>query len=516
MAIITQKRTWNNIPVRIETNNETAEVKVYADTPNSGFFGGNANPLFTSEGKGSDWKITNPQNYTYYFNNQNGTRSTQKELERAFFLEGYKTFDNDRAAVLNNPENYNSARDAVISRERFYNQKTPRIDNPKTGLTIDSKGKPTNLPVTPKREQSPPGSGDAPPASTADGQGPGTAIGSQKTGSQVQVVDNNEQGSTPVDDSNKKPPTTSEDTTKPLTEKTFLRYPLANLDGLEELGISYDYIKIRVLDWKNGIDGSSLSSVTERYSQSKASLETIILPMVNNLSSTNGVGWGENNMNIIELQGARIIQNALKDVGNRGIKEIFGIASKAVQDAGRTLNSMIGDSVENKDSIASALAGYVVGNAGFLTRGSGQVINPNMELLFNGPKLRTFGFRFDFAPRFKEEAEVVRDIIKVLKARSSPSTSSANIFLSTPKVFELEYIYNGDGSEEASGSTHPYLNKIKPCALTQIDVNYTPNNKYMTYAEDGSMVATSLTMSFTELEPIYADDYSKTGHPAGY
>ena len=510
MAIIKQKRNWNNIPVRIETNNETAEVKVYVD---GGFFGGNSDPLFTSEGKGSDWKITSPQNYVFQFNNKNGTRSTQKELERAFFLEGYKTFDNDRAAVLNNPENYSSSRNAVISRQRFYDQRTPRINDPKTGLTIDSKGNPTNLPVTPTRSQVPGASGDAPPPSAADNQGPGTVIGSTNTGDQVQVVDNNEQGSTAVDE---KESTVTEDKTKPLTEKTLLRYPLANLDGLEELGISYDYIKIRVLDWKNGLDNTSegVTRVTQRYSQSKASLETIILPMVNNLSSTNGVGWGENNMNIIELRGAQIIQQGLERVGQNGFS--LNVAKEALSNALQVARDVVGGLIKEKGAVAAALAGYVVGNTSFLTRGDGKVINPNMELLFNGPKLRTFGFQFDFAPRSSEEAKIVRDIIKVLKARSSPSLGSARLFLESPKVFELEYIYNGDGSDEASKSTHPYLNKIKPCALTQIDVNYTPNNKYMTYAEDGSMVATSLRMSFTEIEPIYANDYSSTGHPAGY
>jgi hypothetical protein len=510
MAIIKQKRNWNNIPVRIETNNETAEVKVYVD---GGFFGGNSDPLFTSEGKGSDWKITSPQNYVFQFNNKNGTRSTQKELERAFFLEGYKTFDNDRAAVLNNPENYSSSRNSIISRQRFFDQRTPRINDPKTGLTIDSKGNPTNLPVTPTRSQVPGASGDAPPPSAADNQGPGTVIGSTNTGDQVQVVDNNEQGSTAVDE---KESTVTEDKTKPLTEKTLLRYPLANLDGLEELGISYDYIKIRVLDWKNGLDNTSegVTRVTQRYSQSKASLETIILPMVNNLSSTNGVGWGENNMNIIELRGAQIIQQGLERVGQNGLS--LNVAKEALSNALQVARDVVGGLIKEKGAVAAALAGYVVGNASFLTRGSGKVINPNMELLFNGPKLRTFGFQFDFAPRSSEEAKIVRDIIKVLKARSSPSLGSARLFLESPKVFELEYIYNGDGSDEASKSTHPYLNKIKPCALTQIDVNYTPNNKYMTYAEDGSMVATSLRMSFTEIEPIYANDYSSTGHPAGY
>ena len=515
MAIIKQKRSWNGISTRIDVNNDTGAVYVYSSVSTIGPFSTDA-LLFRSDGNGNDWVVQNPNTVARLYNQANGTRSSAEEIEKLFLTEGNKVFNNDRAAVLNNPKNYNSVRDSLVKRQQLFDKRVPGVRDPRTGLTINSKGNPTNLPVGPTRSQVPGASGDPSPPSAANNQGPGTVIGSTNTGDQVQVIDNNEQGSTAVDDSNQKNSTRTENTTKPLTEKTLLRYPLANLDGLEELGISYDYIKIRVLDWKNGLDNASegVTRVTQRYSQSKASLETIILPMVNNLSSTNGVGWGENNMNIIELKGSQIIQQGLERVGQNGFS--LNVAKEALSNALQVARGVVGGLIKEKGAVAAALAGYVVGNTGFLTRGDGKVINPNMELLFNGPKLRTFGFQFDFAPRSSKEAKIVRDIIKVLKARSSPSLGSARLFLESPKVFELEYIYNGDGSDEASKSTHPYLNKIKPCALTQIDVNYTPNNKYMTYAEDGSMVATSLTMSFTEIEPIYANDYSSTGHSAGY
>ena len=92
-----------------------------------------------------------------------------------------------------------------------------------------------------------------------------------------------------------------------------------------------------------------------------------------------------------------------------------------------------------------------------------------------------------------------------------------SIFLKTPKIFQLEYIYNGDGSDTADGNTHPYLNKIKPCALTQRWCElYTKWNTYMTYAGGGSMVQTTLTLNFSELEPIYDIDYKNDNHPTGY
>ena len=85
----------------------------------------------------------------------------------------------------------------------------------------------------------------------------------------------------------------------------------------------------------------------------------------------------------------------------------------------------------------------------------------------------------------------------------APARSAARIFLYTPDIFELKYIHN-------SGGQHPYMNLIKPCALTNFGVNYTPASSYMTY-KDGSMTQYEMSMTFTELEPIYQDDQDNVG-----
>ena len=50
------------------------------------------------------------------------------------------------------------------------------------------------------------------------------------------------------------------------------------------------------------------------------------------------------------------------------------------------------------------------------------------------------------------------------------------------------------------------MNMIKPCALTSINVNYTPDGSYMTYETNGSMVGYDLNLTFQEIEPIYRSD----------
>ena len=72
-------------------------------------------------------------------------------------------------------------------------------------------------------------------------------------------------------------------------------------------------------------------------------------------------------------------------------------------------------------------AGQAVG-ANVFTRATGTVVNPNLELLFSGPRLRTFQFNFTLTPRSEEEATMVRKIIKFFKRTSAPSLSSSGLF----------------------------------------------------------------------------------------
>ena len=51
------------------------------------------------------------------------------------------------------------------------------------------------------------------------------------------------------------------------------------------------------------------------------------------------------------------------------------------------------------------------------------------------------------------------------------------------------------------------VNKFKPCALTDININYTPEGMWMAY-EGGMPVSVQMSLKFNELEPIYNTDYS--------
>ena len=76
--------------------------------------------------------------------------------------------------------------------------------------------------------------------------------------------------------------------------------------------------------------------------------------------------------------------------------------------------------------------------------------------------------------------------------------SESKLFLKTPHTYKLQYKHRG--------TDHPFLNKFKECALMNMSVNYTPDGNYATY-EDGVMTAYEMRLSFTEIEPIFNDEY---------
>ena len=149
-----------------------------------------------------------------------------------------------------------------------------------------------------------------------------------------------------------------------------------------------------------------------------------------------------------------------------------------------------------------------------ITRTSGAVRNPNLELLFKGPALRNFSFTIRLTPRDADESKRVRMIIRALKQHSAVKRNpqifsgandiGSNFLLGTPDVFKLRYI-KARTQRDIKG-----LNKFKTCALNSISVDYTGEvGRFAAYEEDSQPVTTIISLSFTELVPLYDVDYAE-------
>ena len=161
---------------------------------------------------------------------------------------------------------------------------------------------------------------------------------------------------------------------------------------------------------------------------------------------------------------------------------------------------------------------------------AGVITNPNTEMLFGGPSIRNIGFKFKMAARSEREARnmlticrrfqhhasakfgatspIIGGIIKGLsnlgnktqdkKSKISKdeikSFADSNNFISVPDLCLFKYM--------TGNNVNTYLNQYKACALTNVDVNFTPDGSYSTLV-GGYPSAVELTVGLVETKIIY-------------
>ena len=250
---------------------------------------------------------------------------------------------------------------------------------------------------------------------------------------------------------------------------------------------------------------------------------TILLPIPSDLKDVNAVKYDTDTLNGLQAVGAQLAEGGIEGVqqligtffSKDGASERQKILDKIKAEGSTALaNTVAGiggmeavDNFANK-RFASQILGLFGGNvtaSGLLARGNGEIINPNMELLFGGPTLRNFRFQFKMTPRNEKEAQQVKLIIRAFKRNMAPmaqggTVSSGSFFLKTPNVFNLRY--------RTGNKNHPFLNRFKQCFLSDMSVSYTGEGIYSTY-EDGTPVSMILDLSFKETQPIYDVDYDE-------
>ena len=286
--------------------------------------------------------------------------------------------------------------------------------------------------------------------------------------------------------------------------KTYGRYPL-NKDSKP-----FDYLQVSALEYRpqqftseksKSQRQSGLGITEEAEARSMKLIGSVFLPMQPGLQESNSVGWNQDSINAIQAAGANMVGSAVEGAGKNVTEAAKGFATATGDEAKSLLKN-----VDSRD-VAGYFAGQAVG-ANVLGRTTGQIVNPNLELLFSGPSLRSFNYTYRFTPREDKEAQEIKKIIKFFKKNMAPKQNKGKVFLESPNVFKLKYFFK-------NGEEHPFLNKIKKCALQSCTVQYTPDGSYMTY-DDGSMTSYELGLSFGELNPIYNHDIELESNDMGF
>ena len=163
---------------------------------------------------------------------------------------------------------------------------------------------------------------------------------------------------------------------------------------------------------------------------------------------------------------------------------------------------------------------------------AGVITNPNTEMLFGGPSIRNIGFKFKMAARSEREAKNMLTICRRFQYHASAKFSATSPIIggvikglsnlgnsnkpkkektqvSDDQIFDYANSNNFIGVPDlclfkymTGNNVNTYLNQYKACALTNVDVNFTPDGSYSTLV-GGYPSAVELTVGLVETKIIY-------------
>ena len=244
--------------------------------------------------------------------------------------------------------------------------------------------------------------------------------------------------------------------------------------------------------------------------------EDILLYMPPDISTSFAADWGGKEVNNATAGGLAAASNILSgDVKGLADNVMSGFTSLGAlpQSTAARITKSIAQAAGSNLNMNDVLAGT-----------TGTMLNPNVEVLFGGPKLRNVSFAFKMSARNRDEAEDIHKICTIFKKNLLPGYgASARIldsalagliadsgvvdktglmgkygnFIEVPNLVMLKYM---KGSK-----MHPYLSQYKSLALTNVDVNYTPDGVYSTFV-DGFPTAVELRISLVETKLVYKSE----------
>ena len=245
--------------------------------------------------------------------------------------------------------------------------------------------------------------------------------------------------------------------------------------------------------------------------------QDIILYMPTTTPGTNQANeWGQ-----VNFEGPLGMLQA--DLGSFAANTVMGLDADSVSSREKTdakitdivdrfkpqLEGIKGNAVgAGQQAIVKMVAGATPANANqLLAMSRGEIFNPNVELLYKGPKARSFSFNFTFVPKSETEATVVTNIIKEFKIWSSPEETGNGMY-KVPHVWQLEY---------CSGATqNRNMNLFKPMALSSVGVQANPGMTMHMSHPDGMPVVYTMSLSFNEVDVITRNNQQEAANNVGF
>ena len=286
---------------------------------------------------------------------------------------------------------------------------------------------------------------------------------------------------------------------------TILKYPL------EAGGIESDYVAFTPEKYRPNQENVGFSSTASSGPPADAGVDPIILYMPNStppVANTNSWGKVEFGGPLGDLRrelAAGMGSTMANSMAAGGVGDTLGAAGQGLLD---TAGATFDNAKKNIKGIAAQLMMKKVGQKLSVTPnqqlalGAGQVFNPNVELLYEAPQMRSFSMAFDFVPKSPVEARQVNNIILAFKKWSSPKTIPNGMF-EVPYIWKVVY--------KRGKAENIFMNRFKKAALTNVQVVANqPTDMHVTYT-DGMPIITSMQLNFMEVDIVTRDDHEKVG-----
>jgi len=271
-----------------------------------------------------------------------------------------------------------------------------------------------------------------------------------------------------------------------------------------------DYVAFTFYDYKPPFAAETAfgpSAYNASVSSLGSSKGSILLYMPEDVEGEYGASWQD--MNLSNMARGALGTFGAAAGGSSFVDGIGGAIKRASDTLGQVGANMLDGTIAANvltDALGKANFGSLTVDDVFAST-TGQVLNPNTEVLYKGPKTRNFTLNFKMVPRNAAEATDIKKIIHYFKSATLPRFGSAGdkknaSFIRVPQIVDVTF--------KQGSSNHPWVNQFKPSAITSLNFSYTPDGAWATLP-NGSPVATTMRISFQELKMLYADELSVSG-----
>lgn len=231
--------------------------------------------------------------------------------------------------------------------------------------------------------------------------------------------------------------------------------------------------------------------------KSNGTQDYIVLPLPQNLRDNNSLSYGDVEGNFLTEALTRIVQDKSDMMRSGDMKAnleglIDSLNPNDLNKAGEAASGW-----GAKSAIAAArAAANVAGEPGLVDTAlqlPGLADNPFTTVAFSGPRFKTHSFFWRLSAKSEEESVTIKNIVNTFKRVAHPDLLSAGLggFYKYPWIVWPKFC--PDESAE-------YMYRFKPCVITDVNINYSPNDRPGFYAISMAPIEVILELHLKEIE----------------